>query len=142
MAAGAALTFILDPASGRRRRALVRDQFVRAGRRTRDAANATAKDISNRARGVAASARATIRNEHVEPFRLVERVRATLGRATSHPGAIDVFAGDGGAIILDGPILSAEAAQVIAAASSVTGVARVIDHLERHESADGVPSLQ
>ena len=31
VAAGAALTFILDPSSGRRRRALLRDQFVRAG---------------------------------------------------------------------------------------------------------------
>ena len=57
MAVGAALTFILDPASGRRRRALVRDQFVHAGHKTRRIAEGTAKDLSNRARGVVAETR-------------------------------------------------------------------------------------
>ena len=141
MAAGAALTFILDPQSGRRRRALVRDQFVRAGHKTRDAADAAAKDLSNRAQGVVAETRSMLRTEHVEPHRLVERVRATLGRATAHPGAIDVFGADAGAIILEGPILSDEADRVLSAAWSVPGVKRVIDHLERHDTPD-VPSLQ
>ena len=100
MAAGAALTFILDPQSGRRRRALVRDQFVRAGHKTRDAADAAAKDLSNRAQGVVAETRSMLRTEHVEPHRLVERVRATLGRATAHPGAIDVFGADAGAMVV------------------------------------------
>ena len=142
LAAGAALTFVLDPSSGRRRRALMRDQFVRAGRKTRQVADATATDLSNRVRGVAAETRSVLRGERVEPHRLVERVRATLGRATSHPGAIDVFGVDGGAVILEGPILTFEADRVISAAWSVPGVERVIDHLERHESSDGVPSLQ
>ena len=141
VAAGAALTFILDPSSGRRRRALVRDQFVRAGRRTRDLADATAADFSNRVRGAAAETRSVLRGERVEPHRLVERVRATLGRATSRPGAIDVFGVDGGAVILEGPILAAEADRILSAAWSVPGVERVIDHLERHETPD-VPSLQ
>ena len=142
MAAGAALTFILDPSSGRRRRALVRDQFVRAGRKTRDVAGGTATDLSNRVHGLAAETRSMLRGERVEPHRLVERVRATLGRATSHPGAIDVFGVDGGAVILEGPILSVEADRVLSAAWSVPGVERVIDHLERHDTPDGVPSLQ
>jgi hyperosmotically inducible periplasmic protein len=142
MAAGVAVAFILDPASGRRRRALVRDTFVRAQHRTRDAADAAAKDLSNRARGVAAETRSMLHPEHVDPLRLVDRVRATLGRATSHPGAIDVLAADGGAVILQGPILTAEAEQVIAAATSVPGVDRIIDRLDRHERPDGVPSLQ
>jgi osmotically-inducible protein OsmY len=142
MAAGAALTFILDPSSGRRRRALVRDKFVRAQRTTRAAADAAVKDVSNRARGVAAATRSMLRDEAVDAPRLVERVRATLGRATSHPRAIDVVAADGGAVILEGPILTAEAERVLSAAWSVPGVARVIDHLQRHETPEGVPSLQ
>jgi hypothetical protein len=142
IAAGAALTFILDPSSGRRRRALVREQIVRAGRKTRDIAGGTATDLSNRVHGLAAETRSGLRGERVEPHRLVERVRATLGRATSHPGAIDVFGVDGGAVILEGPILSFEADRVLSAAWSVPGVERVIDHLERHETPDGVPSLQ
>ena len=141
LAAGAAITFILDPSSGRRRRALVRDQLVRAGHKTRDAAGATAQDLSNRAQGVMAETRSMLRAERVEPHRLVERVRATLGRATLHPSAIDVFGADNGAVILEGPILAAEVDRVLSAAWSVPGVKRVIDHLERHETPD-VPSLQ
>jgi osmotically-inducible protein OsmY len=120
----------------------VRDKFVCAQRKTRDAADATARDLSNRARGVAAEARSALRREPVDGSRLVDRVRATLGRATSHPRAIDVVAADGGAVILEGPILAAEAERVLSAAWSVPGVGRVIDHLQRHDTPDGVPSLQ
>ena len=142
VAAGAALTFVLDPSSGRRRRALVRDQFVRARRTTLNAADAAAKDLSNRARGIAAETRSVLQGDPLAPPRLVERVRASLGRATSHPRAIDVFAADGNNVILEGPILASEAERVLSAAWSVPGVGRVIDHLQRHETADGVPSLQ
>ena len=47
---GAALLFIAAPRLGRRRRAWVRDQFVRARRTTRDALDATVRDVSNRTR--------------------------------------------------------------------------------------------
>ena len=109
----------------------VADRLVRAGNQTRDAADAAAKDMSNRAQGLIAETRSMLRADRVEPHRLVERVRATLGRATTHPGAIDVFGADGGAVILEGPILSAEVDRVLSAAWSVPGVKRVIDHLER-----------
>jgi hypothetical protein len=67
IAAGAALTFILDPSSGRRRRALVRDQFVHAGHKTRRVAEGTAKDLSNRARGVVAETRSMLRPDTAQP---------------------------------------------------------------------------
>jgi gas vesicle protein len=66
VAAGAALTFILDPTSGRRRRALVRDQFVHAGHKTRDAVEGKAKDLSNRARGIAAETQSLLRDRTVD----------------------------------------------------------------------------
>jgi hypothetical protein len=40
---GATLAYIADPRTGRRRRALARDQFVRATRKTRDALDATGR---------------------------------------------------------------------------------------------------
>ena len=67
MAAGAALTFILDPSSGRRRRALVRDQFVHAGNKTRRLAEGKAKDLSNRARGVVAETRSLLQSDPAVP---------------------------------------------------------------------------
>ena len=52
--AGAALMYFLDPHRGERRRALVRDQLLRAAHRTGDAVDTTSPDVRNRARGVVA----------------------------------------------------------------------------------------
>lgn len=59
---GALAMFMLDPVSGRRRRALVRDQAVRYGRETAEAAEATASDLRNRARGMVAETRGAVSN--------------------------------------------------------------------------------
>jgi hypothetical protein len=53
MGLGACLMYILDPQLGRRRRALARDQFVKATRQTQEAAKVTACDVRNRAQGLA-----------------------------------------------------------------------------------------
>src|SRR4051812_29254487 len=58
---GAALMYFYDPASGRRRRALVRDQLVHAGLEMSDRGEAIAKDVANRAQGLAIETRAGIR---------------------------------------------------------------------------------
>ena len=60
-ALGAALMYIFDPQQGRRRRALVRDQFVHAGHQIGDAASGVAQDLSNRAYGLYAETRGLAR---------------------------------------------------------------------------------
>ena len=137
---GAAVIFMLDPAAGGRRRALVRDKIVRASRVTREGLDSTARDMGNRARGIAAVTRGRLWNGEVSDDTLIERVRAKLGRASSHPRAIDVLANDG-IITLRGPIVASELADVLAVTRSVRGVEDVINHLQPHESAVGVPSL-
>ena len=137
---GAGLMFFLDPVQGRRRRALVRDKFIHAGHLTADVAEATRRDISNRATGVAARLRRSGEG-YVDDRVLTERVRAQLGRIASHPGAIDVNASDG-VVILRGPIFQAEVDAVCRAVSGVPGVQDVINQLEPHTDADTVPSLQ
>ncbi|HXW04723.1 MAG TPA: BON domain-containing protein [Vicinamibacterales bacterium] len=138
---GAVLTYVADPAAGRRRRALARDQLVRASRKTRDALDATARDMANRTTGIVAATRGRWRDRQVDDRRLLERVRAKLGRACSHPRALDVMVADG-MVTLRGPILAAEVSQVLATVGAVRGVRHVENELELHESADGVPSLQ
>lgn len=140
MIAGVALAYVMDPVSGRRRRARVRDQFVRAGNRASEAAQGAAIDLQNRARGIAAEARAHARHEPIDDARLVERVRAELGRATMHPRSIDVSA-TAGAVTLSGPVLTAEAERIMRAAGNVNGVTNVYDHLDRHATPD-IPALQ
>ena len=58
---GAALMFLLDPSRGPRRRAIVRDKVVRAARKTREVAQATRRDLGNRATGMAARTRGRLR---------------------------------------------------------------------------------
>jgi BON domain len=137
---GIALAFVMDPISGRRRRALIRDKVTRAGNATSEAAEGAAIDLSNRARGIAAEARSAVRQQPVDDGRLVERVRAELGRATSHPRSVKVLA-SGGMITLSGPVLADEADQILQAAWRVHGVSNVSDQLERHATPD-IPALQ
>jgi hypothetical protein len=138
---GAALTFIFDPGAGGRRRALVRDKMTHASRVTRERLSASARDIGNRARGVVAATRARLSDGDVSDVVLVERVRAKVGRACSHPRALDVIALNG-EVTLQGPILANEMDDLVARAASVRGVQRVINELDPHESAEGVSSLQ
>ena len=138
---GALLMFIADPDRGARRRALVRDKAVRGVRLGGRAIAAAAADMTNRTRGIAADARGAWQHDAPDEARLIERVRASLGRACSHPRAIVVTAIDG-EVTLRGDVLVSEADVVLAAADAVRGVEDVIDELERYAGAEGVPSLQ
>jgi hypothetical protein len=141
-AIGAGTMFLLDPDRGARRRALVRDKFVRATNKTADGGNALSRDVTNRARGTAAEVQGRLRRDGADARKLIERVRAELGRVVSHPRSIDVSTSDEGGICLSGPILSHEADAAVSAIASVRGVRSVDDRLERHETAEGVPALQ
>jgi len=55
--AGALLMYVLDPRAGKRRRALARDKVVKKANQTGDAAEATARDLSNRSKGFLARLR-------------------------------------------------------------------------------------
>lgn len=141
-AVGAGTMFLLDPGRGARRRALIRDKTVRARHKTTDALDALGRDVANRTRGVMSEAMGAMRTQPAGSAKLIERVRAALGRVVSHPRAIDVTATDDGSVCLSGPILSDEAEDAIAAAGLVRGVRIVQDQLRRHDTAEGVPSLQ
>jgi len=138
---GAAVVFMLDPNGGTARRARVRDQIVRASRKTRDALDTTARDMRNRAQGIIAVTRLRFASEEVGDETLIQRVRATLGRWCSHPRAITVDV-RGGEVTLHGPVLAAEAERLAAAVAGVRGVTRVNNELEPHETGEGVPALQ
>ena len=73
LAAGAALMYFLDPVSGRRRRALVRDQMVHAQHEIAECTQGAVKDLRNRAQGLYAEARG-----------MVER------RTPAAPGQVDI----------------------------------------------------
>src|SRR5687767_15083118 len=123
---GAAVTYFLDPDRGARRRAIVRDKLVHGLRKTEDAAETTARDLRNRGQGLAAEVRGRFAREDVDDVVLVERVRAEMGRAVSHPSSIAVSARDG-RVTLSGAILAREADELLSQVRSVRGVQDVED---------------
>jgi hypothetical protein len=141
IAIGAAATLMLDPGRGARRRALIRDKAVRAARITGEMVDTTVRDVANRARGFAAETRGWIAEGTIGDARLRERVRARLGRVCSHPHAVTVDVQEG-QVTVRGAILSAEVQDVLSTIAAIRGVGSVVNELEPHDSAEGVPDLQ
>jgi len=139
--AGAAIMYTLDPQTGRRRRALVRDKVTSAWNKTGDALGSLSSDVSNRARGVYSETTSRVRREEVSDEVLAERVRSRTGRFASHPGSIETTV-SGGRVTLRGPILEEEVDDVLRAAGGVRGVVDVNNQLEVHRDSTGVPGLQ
>jgi hypothetical protein len=137
---GAGLMFMLDPARGARRRALVRDKMVRAARKTRDAVSATRRDVGNRMVGIQAELRA-VGSDNADDRIIHERVRAELGRVASHSRAISLDVRDR-FVTLSGDVLASEVSPIVSAIEKVRGVEGVRNEMTVHLSADGVPSLQ
>src|SRR5512132_1389699 len=131
-AMGAIAMYMLDPDRGRRRRAMTRDKVQRFANDTAHLANQAARDARHRLHGVNARLQhrlGSTRDADVDELRLIERVRASMGRSVSHPHAIQVGA-HGTTVVLSGPILRAELGELLASVRSVAGVGYVENHLD------------
>jgi uncharacterized membrane protein len=138
---GASLMYLIDPQGGNRRRAVIGDKVKRGLRKAGDAADATSRDLGNRARGLAAVVQSRLTRQDVDDHVLAERVRAELGRVCSHPRSIETAVRNG-RVTLAGPILSHEVDRVRSWVASVPGVTGVDDRLEVREEAPWTPELQ
>jgi osmotically-inducible protein OsmY len=136
---GAALMYMFDPDRGKRRRALVRDKLASAASKTPRAIGATARDLSNRARGLASEAGSLFSSKEVADAVLVQRVRSRMGRLVSHPHAIQVAANQG-RVTLSGLILAHEVDDLLLRVSKVTGVTDIDNQLEAKERDRGTSS--
>jgi uncharacterized membrane protein len=132
--------YFFDPIRGRKRRARINDAVIRAQRRELDLLGKATRDARHRAEGLLE--RATHRSSSDAPDQVIEsRVRACLGRAVSHAGALDILA-HAGRVVLRGPVFAHEADGVVRAVRRVPGVHDVVDRMERHVRDDGIPALQ
>jgi hypothetical protein len=138
---GALLVYFLDPEQGRPRRIRFADQARSRLRRIEHAASVITIDIRNRLRGGIAAFRQQVAREPVLDAVLTDRVRARIGRAVSHPGAIEVVASDG-VVILSGNVLEQELQQLVREVGRVPGVVTVDCLVQPHADPRGVPSLQ
>jgi uncharacterized membrane protein len=140
-ALAAGLTYLLDPALGKRRRSLLRDQLIHGIAKTGHGADATLRDVRHRLYGTYAEMRGAFRSDEASDDVIADRVRSKIGRYVSHPSSIEVKVRDGVAT-LGGPILAHEVDDVLAAVKSVRGVIGVDENLEVHDSAGNISALQ
>jgi len=138
---GTGVMYLLDPDRGKRRRALLRDKCVSATTKTGEGIETTARDLSNRARGIASSIRSRFTSDEVDDAVLIDRVRSKLGRIVSHPGAIEVTAA-GRNVTLSGPIIENEVDRLLTCVKQTHGVNEVTNNLEVHKEAGNHPALQ
>jgi hypothetical protein len=142
VALGAGLMYLLDPAKGNRRRALLRDKIIHLARAGTKGARRARSDLTNRVRGLGVRLHAKSRwEEDVSDEVLVERVRSKMGIFISHPHAVEVRV-DEGVVTLSGQILQREAKPFVRRVKHMVGVRRLVDQLERHPTADHVSALQ
>lgn len=138
---GAGLMYLFDPARGKRRRALMRDQLVHASRVLARALPTTRRDLRQRTYGLLAESSRLLPHPEVSNEILEARVRSKIGRSVSHPHAISV-AVDDGVVTLSGMVLDREARRMISGVSSVRGVRYVENLLEVHHEDEEIPALQ
>lgn len=138
---GAGVMYLLDPDRGARRRAIARDRSVHAAHRVGEIIEKGSRDLRFRVRGFAAEVRSLARDDQPSDQLLVERVRAKLGRAVSHPHAVCVDAKDG-RVVLSGAVLRHELPHLLGTVYGVPGVKDVEDKLDPHTEAEQIPALQ
>jgi hypothetical protein len=129
---GAGLMYLLDPASGRRRRDLLRDGLAGAG------GESLGDDTGERARGIAAAVRARLHIHRADGRSLEAKVRARLGRVASNPAAIAVTA-EGSRVTLRGSVPPDELDDVLDEVAGVQGVQEVFNLLQVQLGAPYLP---
>ncbi len=139
---GVGLMYLLDPQSGRRRRALIRDQFFSFSNDVVANANKRAQDFKNRARGQVMEWRQRSGEQQVEDSVLKERARAQVGHVISHPGTLE-FQARNGLIIIVGPVLRGEKIKIEDRLRKTRGVhSWDLSGIEEHDTAENIPGLQ
>lgn len=140
-AIGAGLMYFLDPIHGRTRQAHLRDRMIGYRNDVEDIVQAGVKDLSNKARGLAAETRARINQQQPDDWVLEERARSRLGSIAGRTAGIDISA-QNGTVYLDGDVLRDEVDEIISRLGSYRGLGNIENRLRVHDDPEDVPALQ
>ncbi len=140
--AGALTMYIADPNRGKRRRATLRDALVHSGHQVERFAQRFGRDIEHRTEGAIAVTRSMFEGEDDASDGVLEqRIRTTVGRAVSHPHAVEVNC-TGGSVFLGGWVLADEVAELTSAVRSVRGVKELSTFLNTTDHPEHISDLQ
>jgi uncharacterized membrane protein len=140
--AGALTMYFADPNRGRCRRATLRDAFVHSGHEVERFAQRFGRDVEHRAEGVVAETRHLFEgDDDVSDSVLEQRIRTAVGRAVSHPHAVEVNC-TGGSVFLGGWVLADEVAELTNAVRAVRGVKELSTFLNTTDHPEHISDLQ
>ena len=129
-AAGAMTMYMLDPAAGRRRRAMARDKAVAAGHDMQDFVHDTARHAADRLHGAVAQRHG---QDPTDDEQLHNRIRSKLGHLVAQPGKVEVHV-EGGLVTLNGSARLSEVDKLVAAVADMLGVERIDNRLDTEQA--------
>ena len=154
----AGITYLMDPTSGRRRRAAVRDQVENAAHKLNDGTRSARTDLADRAQrlagqcksqasslagqaktlagSVAGQAKSFVKPDPTRDDIVAARARAALRRNLSDSSTIGVAA-DRGRLTLHGHVRPQDHETLRECLREVAGTRQVADHLIERESGNG-----
>src|SRR5260370_32887244 len=138
---GGLVVYCLDPDTGRRRRALVKDRAVNFVKEADRAIGKASRDLSNRARGTVAEARSLLPFRDVSDEVLVEQVPARIGRVISYPHFVELSARDA-AITLSGAVLERGLGDHVYTGSSLPHVLSVRNEPTGYARPPDIPGVR
>ena len=140
--AGALAMYLADPDRGKRRRATLRDTLVHSGNDVKRFVKRFSRDVEHRVEGAVAETYPLFENDdQVSDNVLEQRIRTAVGRAVSHPHAVEVNC-TGGSVFLGGWVLADEVAELTGAVRSVRGVRELSTFLNTTDHPEHVSELQ
>jgi uncharacterized membrane protein len=140
--AGALAMYFADPNRGKRRRATLRDAFVHSGHDIRKFAQRFGRDVEHRAEGAVAETRRLFEDDDdVSDSVLEQRIRTAVGRAVSHPHAVELNC-TGGSVFLGGWVLADEVTELTGAVRAVRGVRELSTFLNTTDHPQHISALQ
>lgn len=139
--AGALTMYFVDPNRGKRRRAMLRDTFAHSGHDLQRFARRFRRDVEHRVEGAVAATHHLLEHEQVSDSVLEQRVRTAVGRAVSHPGAVEVNCTEG-SVFLGGWVLVDEVDELNSVVRSVRGVKDLSIFLNTTDHPEHISALQ
>lgn len=138
-AAGAGLMYLLDPARGNARRAVLGDRTSAMARQSGRQLFKRLRDLEHRAEGALSELRGSLtRPDSVNDRKLEARVHTNLGRAVEYPHAVRLMALDGH-VVLGGSVPPDEIEKAVRAVAGTKGVKAVENRLTATEGAAPAP---
>jgi hypothetical protein len=124
--------YLLDPAAGRRRRALIRDKAVSMFKHSSRNMQKTGRDLWNRSQGFVHGMRSMMSRSEPSDRVLADRIRSAIGHVVAEPSNVLIVARSG-RVTVSGSCPKSEVDTLLKTIWQVPGVKDLVNQVELHD---------